>query len=96
MQIPSTVYFSFVKNLINQLAGNEYLMFDTALSIKATPHAPHFDCWGCTVSPAGELYVMDRQQSWYKVEPGKGNADLVVSSLFQRLKHIAYTQKIPA
>jgi hypothetical protein len=53
---------------VKKLAGNEYLYFDNALEIKRTPHAQSFSAWGVAVSPEGELWVMDNEEDWFKVQ----------------------------
>lgn len=73
-------------DIIKDLAGNEYLYFDSAVEIKITPHSNPFYAWGVCVSPAGSLYVMDSDQEWHEVEPNVGNAPLIIGSLYQRLQ----------
>lgn len=72
--------------LVKDLAGHEYLYFDTALEVKTSPHSYPFQAWGVCVSPRNELYVMDSSQEWHRIEPFVGNAPLVVTSLYQRLQ----------
>jgi len=73
-------------DIIKDLVGHEYLYFDTALEIRTSPHVFLFQAWGVCVSTTEELYVMDGNQQWHKVEPDVGNANLVIGSLYQRLK----------
>lgn len=73
-------------DIIKDLARHEYLYFDSALEVRTSPHSFPFLAWGVCVSPHDEIYVMDSNQEWHKVEPNKGNAHLVVGSLYQRLQ----------
>lgn len=72
--------------IVHDLAGNEYLYFDTAVEVKTSPHTYPFLAWGVCASPAGDLYVMDADQQWHKIEPFTGATPLIISSLYQRLK----------
>ncbi|MEI6947217.1 hypothetical protein V9K67_08475 [Paraflavisolibacter sp. H34] len=71
---------------IRELAGNEYLYFDTAIEIKTTPHSFPFRAWGVCTSPDGRLYIMDSNQEWHEADPAIGNTPLVIGSLYQRLQ----------
>jgi hypothetical protein len=73
-------------DIIKDLAGNEYLYFDTAIEIKTSPHSFPLRAWGVCISPAGRLYVMDSDQEWHEADPAIGNTPLVVGSLYQRLQ----------
>jgi hypothetical protein len=73
-------------DIIRDLVGHEYLYFDTALEVRTSPHSFPFQAWGVCVSPEDEIYVMDGNQEWHKVEPNVGNAYLVLGSLYQRLQ----------
>lgn len=72
--------------IVKDLAGNEYVYFDTAIEVKTTPHTHPFSAWGVCVSPKDELYVMDSDEEWHRVEPYVGAAPLIVASLYQRLQ----------
>ena len=71
--------------IVKDLAGNDYLYFDHAVEVKVTPHAPSFQAWAVSVSPANELYIMDSNEEWHKVELSDSNAHLIIGSLYQRL-----------
>jgi hypothetical protein len=73
-------------DIVKDLAGHEYLYFDTALEVRTSPHTFPFQAWGVCASPQDELYVMDGNQEWHKIEPNVGNAYLVLGSLYQRLQ----------
>lgn len=73
-------------DIVNDLVGNEYLYFDTAIEVKLSPHTPPFYAWGVCVSPAGKVYIMDSDQEWHELNPTIGNAPLVIGSLYQRLQ----------
>ena len=72
--------------IVKDLVGHEYLYFDTAVEVKVTPHTPPFAAWAVSVSPKDELYAMDRDEQWHRVELTDMNAALVIGSLYQRLQ----------
>lgn len=71
--------------IVKDLVEHEYLYFDTAVEVKTSPHTYPFLAWGVCVSPDDELYVMDADQQWHRIEPFVGATPLIVSSLYQRL-----------
>lgn len=72
--------------IVKDLVGNDYLYFDQAVEVKVTPHTYPFSAWAVCVSPKDELYAMDGNEQWHKVELEDYNAALVIGSLYQRLK----------
>jgi hypothetical protein len=74
--------------IVKDLAGHEFLYFDTAIEVKITPHSFPFNAWAACVSPppADELFVMDNNEQWHQVELTDENAAMVIGSLYQRLK----------
>ena len=72
--------------IVRDLVGNDYLYFDNAVEVKVTPHTYPFSAWAVCASPKDELYVMDSDEQWHKVELEDYNAALVIGSLYQRLK----------
>ena len=72
--------------IVKNLVGNDYLYFETSVEVKVTPHTHPFSAWAVCVSPEDELYVMDSDEQWHKVELEDYNAALVIGSLYQRLK----------
>ena len=72
--------------IVKDLVGHEYLYFDNAVEVKATPHTHPFNAWAVCVSPSEDLYVMDGDEQWHQVELTDDNAALVIGSLYQRLK----------
>ena len=73
-------------DIVKELAGHEFLYFDTAIEVKVTPHSFPFSAWAVCVSPKDELFVMDNNEQWHQVELNDDNATLVIGSLYQRLK----------
>ena len=73
-------------SVIADLVGHEYLYFDNAVRVKLTPHSPAFNAWAVCVSPAGDLYIMDADEQWHKLDLVDENVALVIGSLYQRLK----------
>lgn len=74
------------KEIVRELVGHDYLYFETSAEVKATPHTHPFNIWAVSVSPKDELYVMDADEQWHKVELGDLNAGLLIGSLYQRIK----------
>jgi len=72
--------------IVKDIAHHDYLYFDAAVEVKATPHSVPFNAWGVCVSPAHELFVMDADEQWHQVAPGDTNAALVIGSLYQRIR----------
>jgi len=81
----NTIYQECV-DIVRGLAGHEFLYFDTAVEVKTTPHTYPFNAWAVSASPKDELYVMDSDEQWHRVELTDNNAALVIGSLYQRLK----------
>jgi hypothetical protein len=73
-------------DIVKDLVGHDYLYFDSAVEVKVTPHTYPFAAWAVSVSPQDDLYVMDGDEQWHKMELGDGNASLVIGSLYQRLR----------
>lgn len=74
------------KQIITDLVGNEVLYFDSSVEVKTSPHVYPFAAWGVCVDPANELYVMDNEQQWHKIELTDAHAPVIISSLYQRLR----------
>lgn len=72
--------------IVKELVGHEYLHFDNSVEVKLTPHSFPFSAWAVCVSPVDELYVMDSDEQWHKIETEDFRVALVVGSLYQRLK----------
>lgn len=80
-----TIYHECAE-ILKDLVGHDCLYFDTAVEVKTSPHTYPFSAWAVSVSPRNELYVMDSDEQWHRVELEDVNASLVLSSLYQRLK----------
>lgn len=80
-----TIYQECV-DIVKDLVGHEYLYFDNAVEVKVTPHTFPFSAWAVCASPTNELFVMDSDEQWHKVELQDFNGALVIGSLYQRLK----------
>lgn len=80
--------------IIKNLVGHDILYFDRAVDIQATPHTYPMQAWAVCVSPHDELYVMDNEEQWDKLELSDRNGALVIGSLYQRLQlmRIAYAK----
>lgn len=72
--------------IVRSLVGDGFLYFDHAVEIKTSPHTYPFNAWAVSVSPKDELYVMDNEEQWHKIELEDDSAALVIGSLYQRLK----------
>lgn len=73
-------------SIIKDLVGHEYLYFDTAVEVKTTPHSYPFAAWAASVSPDDKLYLMDANENWHPLELKDAGANLVIGSLYQRLR----------
>lgn len=73
-------------SVITDLVGHEYLYFDNAVQVKLTPHRAAFNVWAVCVSPANDLYIMDSDEEWHRLDFSDDNASYVIGSLYQRLK----------
>lgn len=76
-----------IAQMLNWLAGTEYLYFDAPLVVKRTPHTPPFNAWAACVSPEGSVYVMDAEEGWHQLEENQDSM-LLIASLHQRLRYI--------
>ena len=72
--------------IVRNLVGHDFLYFESAVEVKTSPHTYPFSAWAVCASPKDELYVMDSDEQWHKVELEDMNAALVIGSLYQRLK----------
>lgn len=82
----TTTIFQECVEIVTGLVGHEYLYFDDGVQVKTSPHSFPFIAWAVCTSPGGELYVMDGDEQWHKVELSDDNAHLVIGSLYQRLR----------
>ena len=73
-------------DIVKNLVGHDFLYFESAVEVKTSPHTCPFSAWAVCASPKDELYVMDSDEQWHKVELEDMNAALVIGSLYQRLK----------
>ena len=73
-------------DIVKNLVGHDILYFESAVEVKTSPHTYPFSAWALCASPKDELYVMDSDEQWHKVELEDMNAALVIGSLYQRLK----------
>ncbi|HEY0433345.1 MAG TPA: hypothetical protein VGC95_05705 [Chitinophagaceae bacterium] len=73
-------------DIVKGLVGHEFLYFNTAVEVRTSPHSFPFNAWAVSVSPKDELYIMDGDEQWHKLELQDSNAALVIGSLYQRLK----------
>lgn len=88
-------------DLVRGIAGEEPLMFDTALAIKANPHSVTSDIWGIQISPTGQIYLADwtegqnlpEELRWDQLTTLDRNYNLIISSLYQRLYLISNQKK---
>lgn len=60
--------------------------FDDAIRVKASPYIALFTCYGACVGPDG-VYLMDYEGEWHgPLKEDQINAELIIGSLYQRLK----------
>jgi hypothetical protein len=82
-----------ITTMISSLVGNEYLYMDTPIQIKTTPHTPALNIWALTISPRGDLYVMNADEQWHQVDPSD---EIIITSVYQRVSvmHSQYFNSI--
>jgi hypothetical protein len=80
-----------VKEMIKEIIGHEYLYLDSAIQIKANPHSYPYTIWALCVCPRNELYIMDSNNDWHKIEE---KDTLIIPSVYQRIKLVS-TQYAP-
>lgn len=73
---------------VKRLAGNNFLYLDTALVVKETPHTIPVNVWAVCVGPDDEIYLMDADEQWERLEETDDNYQLVLSTVCQRVKFI--------
>lgn len=86
INIPQT--YQHCTTLIEEMAGFEYLHFDTALEVKLTPHTPPVRVWAVCINPAKQIFLMDAEEDWEHLGKEDRNAGPVLGSLFQRLRYM--------
>lgn len=60
--------------------------FDEPVKVKASPHHELFRCYGVSIDNT-DIYLMDPDEKWHgPLEENQVNANLVIASLYQRLK----------
>lgn len=74
---------------VKELVGTDYLYFEDALQIKLTPHQEVINIWGVCANK--DLYVMDNNQEWHKVEE---KDEPVIGTLYQRVKLLQHKYSI--
>jgi hypothetical protein len=75
-----------VKRVGEKDKGGFFICFDTEVLVKTTPHTEAFHAWAVCVSPGDELWVMDSEEDWYKVQE---RDTLLIPSLYQRISTIS-------
>lgn len=76
-----------IATIMRELCSHDHLYFDTPLKVKRAPNAPALHFWAASVSPAGDVYVMDADQEWHQVEQREQDAQ-VMESLFHRVRFL--------
>lgn len=76
-----------ISHIVRELVGSEYLYFDTALTIKLSPHSFPVNLWAVCTTPApwNKVYVMDAGQEWHEVAE---TDNVLIESLYQRVQTI--------
>lgn len=78
-----------IVDMVRAIVGKEYLYFEDALKVKKSPHTPEVNIWGICVSPDDEIFLMDANEEWYQLEGDDLNYNLVIASLWARMKVIS-------
>lgn len=82
------------KMIIEMVLGHEYLYFEDALRVKKTPHTPTVNIWAISVSPKDEIFLMDNNQDWHRLDETDMEYNLIIASLWARLKVISKNYSI--
>ncbi len=69
--------YSLIAVNLRKLLGNDFLYLDDPIQVN------NYYVWGLSASPSKEIFVMDYQQEWAKVEP---NETGVIAALFPRVE----------
>lgn len=70
---------------VKQMAGNTFLFFEDAISVKKTPHSIPVKIWAIVISPDNVIYLMDSNEQSFPLEETDINYHLVIASLYQRV-----------
>lgn len=65
---------------------NTPVQFDTAVTVKPTPHSEVVRIYGLEKTSEGEVMVQINDGSFHKLEEKDRNYDMVAGSILQRLK----------
>jgi hypothetical protein len=76
---------------VKRIAGTDYLYFDNALSLPVQKFCTPFNVWAVCVSPKDELFIMDSDEQWHKVESWNLTA---IPALYTRIKLISNNYSI--
>jgi hypothetical protein len=74
-----------VRDMVGE--GN-YLYFEDALKVKKTPHSPEVRIWAICVKDE-RIYLMDNSEQFFELEETDQDYNLVIASLFARMKVIS-------
>ncbi|HEV7620106.1 MAG TPA: hypothetical protein VGO09_00155 [Flavisolibacter sp.] len=73
-------------DIIKDMVGHEYLYFNDGIEIKPGPHIHVFTIWGVACSPRNELFIMDNNEEWHRIDLNDLHAQLIIGSIYQRIK----------
>jgi hypothetical protein len=68
-------------DVVKRLVGNDYLYFPQAVEVNIHDHPEAFRCWGIVVSTSEEVFLMDADEQWHRLETSNRNFDKVASAL---------------
>jgi hypothetical protein len=81
-------HLQFITDTVNSYPDRQ-VMFNDAIKVKASPHISLFSCYGVCVH-SGAVFLMDDSGYWHgPLLESQANAELMIASLYQRLKVMA-------
>jgi hypothetical protein len=61
--------------MVKEMVGNQYLYFADGIQVQLNENSAPFYAWAVSVSPNDNLYVMDAEEEWHKLELEDVNSD---------------------
>ncbi len=79
--------------MLKEMVGTDYLYFDDALTVKKTPHTLPVKIWAVCTNES-RLYLMDSEEQWFELEETDLDYQLVIASLWARVKILSSKYQI--
>jgi hypothetical protein len=80
-----------IAKIVRDLAGSDYLYFDSPLMVKMNPHDHNnVTFWAVCASPDDRVFVMDAGEQWYELE---AREQALINTLYQRVRFMEHKLK---